>query len=265
MSTRTRPTNGYVFDTADPTERERLSALADLCDPFTFRRLAQTGVGPGWRCLEVGAGTGSVAAWLLEQVGPTGSVVATDIETRWLEPMAAGNLEVRHHNVVTDPLDQGYDLIHARLVLEHLPQRRTVAAKLAQALRPGGWLVVEDFDLRTMAITDPPLPHWAAVHQAVVDTLGEVGVDLRTGSHLPGLLRLIRLREISAEGSVQAMPIPELGPAFRPALERLRPLLLAAGHVSAEEIDRTLDEFTRTSDVPSTSYTPMLVSAAGRR
>ena len=79
----------------------------------------------------------------MDRVGPSGHVVATDIDTRWLAPSL--NLEVRHHhNVVDDPVDRsGYDVIHARLVLEHLPQRLTVLAKLVAALRPGGWLVVE--------------------------------------------------------------------------------------------------------------------------
>lgn len=255
----------YVFDTATSIERRRLRALTDLLDPFTFRKLTEIGIGPGWRCLEIGAGTGSVAAWMVERVGPTGSVVATDIETRWLEPLAAANLEVRHHNVTTDPLDdEGYDLIHARLVLEHLPQREAVAAKLAEALRPGGWLVVEDFDMRTAAFTDPELPDWEAVHFTMIEALSKVGLDLLTGSRLVHLLRSSGLRDVRAEGSVRSMPIPELAPAFLPALERLRPLLLDGG-IAAERVDRTIDTFTRTDGELPTAYTPMLVSAAGRR
>ena len=142
----TTPT-GYLFDTADPVERRRLDANARMWDPFTFRTLQATGVGDGWRCLEIGAGTGTVAAWLLDRVGPAGEVVATDIETRWLEPMASANLIVRYHNVAADSLEHGgYDLVHARLVLEHLPKPERVVAKLVAALRPGGWLVVEDYE-----------------------------------------------------------------------------------------------------------------------
>ena len=66
---------------------------------------------------------------LVDRVGPSGHVVATDIDTRWLAPSL--NLEVRHHNVVDDPVDRsGYDVIHARLVLEHLPQRLTGAGQV---------------------------------------------------------------------------------------------------------------------------------------
>ena len=52
-------------------EDERLSLLEQLFDPTTRRRRAL--VRPGWRCLEVGAGRGSMAVWLAEQVGPSGT------------------------------------------------------------------------------------------------------------------------------------------------------------------------------------------------
>jgi SAM-dependent methyltransferase len=119
-------------------------------DRFTFRILTSIGVDEGWRCLEIGARTGSVAAWLQQRVGRRGLVVATDIESRWVEPRSSANLVVRHHSVLADPIAVGYDLIHARLVLNHLPQREAVARKLVAALCPGGWLVVEDHAVGTM-------------------------------------------------------------------------------------------------------------------
>ena len=97
----------YVFDTAADAERRRLEAQTELWDPFTFRVLSTTGVTAGWRRLEIGAGTGSVAAWLVDRVGPAGLVVATDVETRWLEPLASPNLVVRHHNVIGALLRHG--------------------------------------------------------------------------------------------------------------------------------------------------------------
>jgi hypothetical protein len=42
--------------------------------------LSRLGVGPGWRCAEVGAGAGSLAQWLAGQVGDTGQVVATALD-----------------------------------------------------------------------------------------------------------------------------------------------------------------------------------------
>ena len=143
-------------------------------------------------------------------------MVATDIDTRWLAPSL--NLEVRHHhNVVDDPVDRsGYDVIHARLVLEHLPQRLTVLAKLVAALRPGGWLVVEDYDLRTISVTDPPRAAWRAMASAVTAALRAAGVDPHFGTSLHGALLRVGLVDVAAEGVVHCLPTADLGPAFLP-------------------------------------------------
>src|SRR5687768_10129658 len=105
----------YVFDNAaEQQARERFAALPRLYDPGTIRHLAALGVGAGWRCLEVGAGGGSIARWLAQRVGSTGYVVATDLDTRFLEPLArevGPPLAVQRHDVTADPLPEAsFDL-----------------------------------------------------------------------------------------------------------------------------------------------------------
>src|SRR5438128_259334 len=113
----------FAADTEDAFERERLGYLRQMCDPVTMRRLEALDVAEGWRCLEVGAGDGSVACWLAARVGPQGRVVATDINPRFLHNLAVPNLEVRHHHIVNDDLERAhYDLVHCRAVLGHLAQ-----------------------------------------------------------------------------------------------------------------------------------------------
>ena len=105
------------------------------------------GVGPSWRCLEVGGGGGSVAAWLSERVGPDGYVLATDIDPRFLVTLKLSNVEARKHDILNDELPEGsFDLVHARAVLEHLPARQEALRQLVTTLTPGGWLLVEDAD-----------------------------------------------------------------------------------------------------------------------
>ena len=100
---------------------------------------------PGWRCLDVGAGGGSLTQWLCERVGPRGSVVAVDADTRFLDKLGAANLEVRRADVVHEPLpERAFDLVHTRFLLQHLPERERVLEKLARAVKPGGLLVVFD-------------------------------------------------------------------------------------------------------------------------
>lgn len=137
---------GYVFDNDSVHSRDQHRYLAEMLDPITTARLAQTGVTDGWHCLEVGAGGGSVATWLAQQVAPSGRVLATDIKPSHI-PARAG-LEVAQHDIVRDPLPEtAFDLICARLVLRNLPQRRAVLNRLVRALRPGGWLQLDEFDI----------------------------------------------------------------------------------------------------------------------
>lgn len=139
-----------LFTSTDPRRhRERHTLLAEVLDPFTQRRLADAGIGPGSRCLEIGAGSGSVAAWMAEQVGPSGQVIATDLDITGL-PDHPGLTRVEH-DITTDPLAPlsgggGFDIVHARLVISHFPSRWAVIGKLAAALNPGGALVIEEFD-----------------------------------------------------------------------------------------------------------------------
>src|SRR5438477_229199 len=100
---------------------------------------------PWGRSDGAGAGGGSIALWLAEQVGPSGSVLATDIDTRFLEGLARPNLAIRRHDIATDALPEAaFDLVHARFVLVHVPQRDTALQRMVRALKPGGWLVVEE-------------------------------------------------------------------------------------------------------------------------
>ena len=86
----------YFAAEADSTpEAERLRLLESIYDPGTIDMLTAIGVQPGWRCLVPGAGHGSIARWLADRVGPSGRVVATDIDPRFLASSAGANLEVR--------------------------------------------------------------------------------------------------------------------------------------------------------------------------
>jgi SAM-dependent methyltransferase len=133
----------YCFGEDDELEAGRLSALERAFDPLTRAVLAELGVCAGWRCWEVGAGRGGVARWLARAVGPSGAVLASDIEER-----SCGEddgVTFLRHDVTSDPLpDVLFDLIHARFLLEHLDEPAPTIQRLTRALRPGGLLVLAD-------------------------------------------------------------------------------------------------------------------------
>ena len=140
----------------DEFERKRLALLEEVFDPFTLQRLGAVGVRAGWSCLEVGAGRGSVARWLSERVVPAGKVVATDINTRFIHRASIRNLEVRQHDIVHDDLERDqYNLVHCRTLLVHLhePEKKALG-RMVEAIRPGGWLLVEEIDYGSLLSTD---------------------------------------------------------------------------------------------------------------
>lgn len=134
---------------------DRLKKLEAVLDPISARHLETVGVAQGWKCLEVGAGAGSVAQWLAKRVGSSGKVVATDIDTRFLERLSVPNLEVRQHDIAEDGLEAGaYDLVHCRRLLVTLQEPERALKRMADAVRPGGWLLVEEDDYGSMLSTD---------------------------------------------------------------------------------------------------------------
>ncbi len=100
----------------------------------------------------MGGGGGSVAAWLCDRVGPTGGVLATDLDTRFLDALDRPNFQVLRHDIVHDPLPaEAFDLVHTRLVLGHLPNRAPALDRMIAAPKPGGWLVLEEMDFVSLA------------------------------------------------------------------------------------------------------------------
>jgi len=187
------PENQYKFDKESLEALRRLRLLEHFEDSGTIACLEQTGVGTGWRCLEAGAGSGSIAIWLAERVGPGGLVVATDLDTRFLEPLRAPNLEPRRHDLVADSLETGaFDLVHCRFVLTHIPGQEAVMKKMGDAVRPGGWIMVEEPDMTT----DRPAPGapeeikalYTKVTSAIFAFLLDEGVDPYTGSRIGEML-----------------------------------------------------------------------------
>ena len=170
----------YVFDNAVTAETGmRFSGLEATYDPATIGYLTSVGVTAGWACWEIGAGGGSIATWLAKRVGPAGSVLATDIDPRFIPASELAQLEVARHDVTADAIPAArYDLIHARLVLSHLPQRGDVMVRLVQALRPGGWLVIEDFSGAFERGTEPVGPAGARFRKVHL-ALGEFLAGLR--------------------------------------------------------------------------------------
>lgn len=256
----------YVFDNAHRETRERFPALSDLYDDETVRCLQAVGVASGWRCLEVAAGGGSIAQWLAGQVGTSGRVLATDLDTRFLESLADPVLEVRKHDIARDPLpDPAFDLVHARLILVHLPEREHALAKMVGALKPGGWLVCEEFDSLSMS-ADPVLhPDECALkaHAAMQRVMASRGANTRYGRDLEARMRAHGLVDIRAQGRMAMWHGGSTGARlFRANFEQLREEVLRLGLLTQAELD---DDLARLDNPLNFFPSPVMWTVCGRR
>ncbi len=218
--------SSYVHaNAAFDDELGRLHLLEARYDPCTFRRLSMFGPLAGARCLEVGAAAGSVARWLAARAGPSGQVVATDTDPRFLADVKKTGVEVRRHDILADPLEPGrYDLAHCRALLLHLADPQRAVRNMAAAVRPGGWLLIEDADYVSLVAANPAHPRAASFDQAartlttLIATSGLL--DPYLGRRLPLLITAVGLTETGSESDRQRRLQPH-----RPVLERL-PLVL---------------------------------------
>src|SRR5205085_4223581 len=171
----------------------------------------------------------------------------TGLDVSGLVGCARPNVEVRVHDICADALVDDFDLIHARLLLEHLPSRLTVLDKLVAALRPGGWLLVEDFDLSAWVHLPPERllcepKEFGVVYKklcaASVEMATASGWDPEFGRDLPPHLVRAGLDQVGSEvctplivgGSLQS-EFPSL------SLHQLRRALVDAGYMSDGEVD----------------------------
>jgi SAM-dependent methyltransferase len=163
----------FARDAEFHDELERTCLREQELDPLTIRRLNHIGVSKGWRCLEVGAGGGSIAKWLSERAGPNGRVVVVDVDTRFLTGLAAPNVEIRHNDITKDaPEADAYDLVHCRALLMHLVDPQSAIERFAHALKPGGCVLLEEYDSATWAAIDPTHAH-AHCHDVTIPKIFE--------------------------------------------------------------------------------------------
>jgi len=250
----------YSYDQGWQRERERLLGMARLWDGGTFALFERLGVCAGWRCLEIGAGAGTVSTWLAERVGPSGRVVAADQDPRYLEPLAGGVLEVMRLDIMVDDVAQhAFDLVYARLVAEHLGSE--AVRRMAAAVAPGGLLLLEDYDF-TGVSGYPPDPALDRTRIAILELMSRSGFDPHFGRRLFAELRAAGLCDVQAEGRVRVFPGGTPDTAFtRLSLEALQTTLVESGALDDGVIAYALAAY---DDPERTFISPTLMAAWGR-
>ncbi len=213
-------------------ERQRLNLMSELLDPMHRSLLEKLGVQPGWRCLEVGCGNGSISQWLAGKVAPGGHVVASDLDVRYLDGLHAPDLEVRRLDILNDPVEQGaYDLVTARALLHHLPSPELAVQRMIASLKPGGVLLSIEPDFLPATATEPEAMRdfwmgWLAWSRSA-------GIDYFIGRKMPAMLARLGLQDVGAEGHTAIYRgASQWASYWVDTIRELQPKLLASGDVT---------------------------------
>ena len=257
----------YPFDNAAPQAGERFTWLAELYDGSTGRHLDCIGIGPGWQCLEVGAGGGSIARLMGERVGSTGHVLATDINTDWLPASPAANITVRRHDIGEDPLaEEMFDLVHARAVLTFVPGPEGALKRMLAALKPGGWLLVEEL---VPPVIEPAAPHHTdgelanKSRRAIEAVIRRRGGDPALGRRIAGLILGAGLIDVGAEGYFVPFCTDAVAGLATANIDQIGAEMIATGSISPAELDRYRASLDRPGRLHPASMA--LISVWGRR
>src|SRR5262245_57374192 len=179
------------------------------------------------------------------------------------------HMELRRHDIGTDPLpEQVFDLIHARLVLQHVPQRREALARLVAALKPRGWLVIEEFDGgivdRAVAAADAvEAERFRMMGRVLGRLLDDRGFEADWPRRLYGHLKAAGLTEVGMEGHLAVREGSSLGASLDAAtFAQVRKEAVERGLITDAEIDAVLARL----DAPGFAvFSPVMFTAWGRR
>ena len=211
-----------------PSELERLLLQSRVWEPSGRQLLSKLDGGSGGRVLDVGCGALGWLRILSEWVGPSGQVVGTDIDESlldaarsFLEAERISNVELVVDDLFESRLEpQSFDLVHARYVIAPLGRGRDQVASHRRLLRPGGSLVLEEWDLASWHF-NPSAPAAERLIQLLSDIFAALGGE--AGRGLPELLREIGIEESEIDAHVIALkpghPYLRLPLQFSVALE----------------------------------------------
>ncbi|MFB1296078.1 methyltransferase domain-containing protein [Mycobacterium sp. pW049] len=252
--------NDYTLGGDFAEERTRLAGIESLWDPGSQALLDHVGLRVGWSCLEAGAGGGSLVEWMAAR---RAYVTAVDIDTRFLRHLQSDLIDVRRIDVRHDELPRAqFDLVHARMLLEHLDDRCEVLARLAATLRPGGWMLIEDYDWETFRFEGDDDDGFAHVADVCMDFMARSGYDKNYGRRLVRDMADAGLRDVSGEGRMRIIDSGSQGlDFFRLSLDSLRAAVLAAGLISQAEAQAASTRFDRYVRLS----TPLMMAGIGRR
>jgi ubiquinone/menaquinone biosynthesis C-methylase UbiE len=193
-----------------PSELQRLQLQSRVWEPSGRQLLSKLANGTGARVLDVGCGALGWLRILSEWIGPSGTVVGSDIDERlldaartFLESEKISNVKLVVDDLFDSKLEpRSFDLVHARYVIAPLGRGEEQVASYRELVRPGGSLVLEEWDLGSWHF-NPVAPAAEKLIQLIAKVFTAVGGE--AGRRLPELLRGVGIQEPEIDAHVIAL------------------------------------------------------------
>lgn len=270
-----RPQDGYALGRT-PQEYERLRAQARVWEAATGRLFDQVALAPGATCLDAGCGPGETMRLMAQRVGTSGHVTGVDVDA----PLGAQAVAMLHdagHRqcdfaridlTAGEPVPGApFELVYARLLLYHLPQRVTVLKRLWDAVAPGGHLLVQDYDMRSAGVL-PTLASLDECLRVVVGAFTAAGCDVRVGARLPQLFAQAGIgTPDGTDVAGRLEPLADAQRMFTAVLRSVLPTAIAHGITTEHRASASLSEIAhdaqRFPDRPA--LWPLLIGAWKRK
>jgi SAM-dependent methyltransferase len=235
------PASEYMFDNDTPEAARQVELLADILDDHTIGVLEGIDVPADGRCLDLGAGAGTISTWMAGELVPAGQVTVLDLKPQHITPH--DRLTVITGDVTTHPFEAGsVDLIHARLLFMHLADRGQVLARVAGALKPGGVMVISDWDTRHLdemivRAPDDVADAFLAFQEALIGVGVANGMDAGWARRIPDVMADAGLVGVTAQVFNRVWVGGSAGMLLHDCNSRQKQADLLAAGMSLEQLD----------------------------
>lgn len=210
------------------------------------RRLAEI-LKPGMHVLDVGCGTGSITAGIADAVGSSGTVVGLDRDTSLLDiarnqHSEVPNLRFERGDATSLEFTSRFDVVTAARTLQWISDPALAVSKMKIAAKPGGVIVVLDYNHSRNAWQPAPPPEFTRFYEAFLKWRQVNGWDNEMGDRLPDLFRQASLEDIEAKPQDETVrrgdsDFTETSRLWSSVIEGVGPQMAAAGFCTREQME----------------------------
>jgi SAM-dependent methyltransferase len=209
------------------------------------RRLAGL-LRPGMSVLDVGCGTGAITAGIARVAGPEGHVLGVDRDGTLLavarqEHQDVQNLSFENGDALTLPFEDRFDIVTAARTLQWISQPDVAIMRMKKAARPGGRIVVLDYNHQNNLWEPDPPAEFRRFYKAFLDWRTANHWDNQIADRLPDLFCSAAIKDVRIhldDETVQRgdRDFTDATAIWTRVVQAIGPLIVAAGFL--QERDR---------------------------